>query len=82
MIISGVRPVSTLPAGTGSAGQHDMLHHPMQHILTQAGRCYLQVGMMRYTSNCRPDFVVPGGEKDDCERETVQLLTGNRAADG
>ena len=54
---------------------NDMLHHPDAAYLTQAGRCYLQVGNDEVYEQLQAGFCGARWEKDDCERETVQLLT-------
>ena len=58
-----------------------MLHHPDAAYLTQAGRCYLQVGNDEIYEQLQAGFCGARWEKDDCERETVQLSDRNRAAD-
>ncbi len=63
---------------------NDMLHHPDAAYLTQAGRCYLQVGNDEIYEQLQTGFCGARWEKDDCERETVQLLTatGQRMHNG
>ena len=57
-------------------------HDPDAAYLTQAGRCYLQVGNDEIYEQLEAGFCGARWEKDDCERETVQTFhIRNRAAD-
>ena len=52
---------------------NDMLHHPDAAYLTQAGRCYLQVGNDEVYEQLQAGFVVPGGRKTIVNGKRVQL---------